>query len=47
MVLPNPTIVPQAQGRSTLNMESISSKEFQTFVGWNNQPTKLLSIKRG
>jgi hypothetical protein len=33
MVLLNPTIVPQAQGRSTLNMEGMSSREFQAFVG--------------
>lgn len=32
-VLPNPTIVPQAQGRNTLNMEGMSSREFQAFDG--------------
>jgi hypothetical protein len=33
MVLPNSTIVPQAQGHSTLNMEGMSSPEFQAFDG--------------
>ncbi len=33
MVLPNPTIVPQTQGRSIVDMEGMSSKEFQVFVG--------------
>jgi hypothetical protein len=33
MVLPNPIIVPQAQEHSTLNMEGMSSRKFQTFVG--------------
>jgi hypothetical protein len=33
MVLPNPVIVPQAQGHSTLNMEGMSSREFQAFDG--------------
>jgi len=33
MVLFNPIIVPQTQGRSTLDMEGMSLREFQAFVG--------------
>jgi hypothetical protein len=39
MVLPNPIIVPQAHGHSTLNMEGMSSKEFQTLAKMTNLQT--------